>query len=128
MLRVVTVLDLSRADLVGWVRRYEHAWRSPGTDRLAELFAPEATYSQGPFEAPVVGLSAIARMWDAEREGPDEEFTMSAEPVAVEGRTGVVRVHVEYRAPAQEWADLWIITLDDSLRCTAFEEWPVAPD
>jgi signal transduction histidine kinase len=27
----------------------------------------------------------------------------------------------------QEYRDLWIVTLDDDGRCTAFEEWPFAP-
>ena len=48
----------------------------------------------GPYEKPHPGLEAIGGMWEAERLGPDEEFEMSSEVVAVEGDTGVARVEV----------------------------------
>ena len=35
-----------------WVRRYEELWRTPGTDRLGELFAPGATYLPSPWADP----------------------------------------------------------------------------
>lgn len=37
------------------------------------------------------GLDAIARFWDAERDGADEDFSMSSEVVAVVEETAVVR-------------------------------------
>src|SRR6266496_3901003 len=61
---------MDRAGVQAWVALYERAWRTPGTEVLAELFAPEATYQTAPFEEPFQGLPAIAAMWEAEREGP----------------------------------------------------------
>ena len=54
-------------------------------------------------------------MWDAERLGPDEEFEMTSEIVAVEGDTGVARVEVATTALPQEkeYRDLWIVRLDE---------------
>jgi hypothetical protein len=67
-------------------------------------------------------------MWEAERLGPDEEFEMSSEVVAVEGDTGVARVDVQYRAPkSKEYRDLWIVRLNDARLCFHFEEWPFWP-
>jgi hypothetical protein len=67
-------------------------------------------------------------MWEAERLGPDEEFEMSGEVVAVDGDTGVARVEVRYGAPKdKEYRDLWIIRLDEAGRCFQFEEWPFWP-
>jgi hypothetical protein len=118
-----------RAALASWVERYERAWRSPGTATLAELFTDDASYSTGPYETPHVGLDAIAGMWDAEREGPDEIFTMTSAIVAAEGGTGVVRVEVRYGEPLrQEYRDLWIVDLGADGRCRAFEEWPFWPE
>lgn len=93
-----------------WIAAYERAWRTPGTAVLDELFTEDATYQQAPYREPVVGRSAIASMWEAERAGPDETFRMTSEPVAVDGDTGVVRVEVAYGEPVRrEYRDLWII-------------------
>jgi ketosteroid isomerase-like protein len=119
---------MDRVQLTDWIERYERAWRTPGTDVLGDLFAEDATYSTGPYENPHRGLPAIARMWEAERIGPDEEFEMSAEVVAVEGDTGVARIEVQYGAPkGKAYRDLWIVRLDESGLCSHFEEWPFWP-
>ena len=111
-----------------WVAAYERVWRTPGTGALAEIFTPDATYSQGPYRDSVVGLPAIGDMWEAERDGPDEVFSMSSEVVAVDGDTAVVRLAVEYGKPAtEEYVDLWIIKFAEDGRCRHFEEWPYWP-
>ena len=117
---------MDRTGLRAWVELYERAWRTAGTELLAELFSPEATYQTAPFEEPFRGLPAIAAMWEA---GQGEEvFTMGSEVVAVEGDTGVVRVVVRYGDPVrQEYRDLWVVRLDAAGRCIAFEEWPFWP-
>ena len=112
-----------------WLSDYEAAWRAPGTEHLAALFTTDAIYLQSPYERPVAGLSAIQQMWEAEREGPDEVFTLDTEIVAVEGPTAVVRAEVRYAGPpSQEYRDLWVIRLADDGRCRWFEEWPYWPD
>jgi ketosteroid isomerase-like protein len=118
---------LTRDRLQAWIESYERAWRAPGTDQLAELFADEATYRTAPFENPFRGLAAISEFWEAGRDGPDEEFTMSSEIVAVEGDTGVARIEVRYGATGIHYRDIWIVRLDESERCVHFEEWPFWP-
>jgi hypothetical protein len=117
---------VDRTGLRAWVELYERAWRSPGTELLAELFAPEATYQTAPFEEPFCGLPAIAAMWEAGQ--GDEVFTMRSEVVAVEGDVGVARVVVRYGDPVrQEYRDLWVVRFDSAGRCIALEEWPFWP-
>ncbi|MDQ7903910.1 nuclear transport factor 2 family protein [Phytohabitans sp. ZYX-F-186] len=119
---------MDRSDVLSWVDAYERAWHSPGTAALAEIFTDDASYLQGPYREPVVGLPAIARMWEAERAGPDEAFDMSRDVVAVDGDTAVVRVEVRYGPPLDEqWRDLWIVRFAAGGRCAWFEEWPIAP-
>ena len=119
---------MDRTHLRDWVRGYERLWRAPGTEGLAELFSEDAFYSMGPFDREVLGLEALATLWDVEREGPDEDFEMTSEVVAVDGDTGVVRVEVHYGPPKDEhYRDLWIVRLDDEGRCFHFEEWPHWP-
>jgi ketosteroid isomerase-like protein len=119
---------MDRPQLTDWLQRYERAWRTPGTDVLAELFTEDASYSGAPYEDPQRGLAAIREMWEAERRAPDEEFEMSSEVVAVEGDTGVVRVEVHYGPPQdRDYRDLWIVRLDEGGLCSHFEEWPFWP-
>jgi ketosteroid isomerase-like protein len=119
---------MDRRRVAEWVRAYEEAWRAPGIEAIDALFTPDATYSQAPYHEPVVGAPAIAEMWEAEREGPEEVFRMDSDVVAVENDTGVVRVRVLYGDPVtQEFADLWVITFAPDGRCRSFEEWPFWP-
>ena len=114
-------------DVRRWVEAYERVWRTPGTDALAEVFTDDATYLMSPWAEPVRGLEAIRGLWDAERDGPDEEFSMTSEVVAVEGGVGVIRAEVTY-AGGTTWRDLWVLSFADDGRCRAFEEWPFAPE
>ncbi|WP_026874573.1 YybH family protein [Jiangella gansuensis] len=119
---------MDRAHVTSWVEGYERAWRSPGVTALAELFAADGSYLQGPYRQPVLGLAAIEEMWEAERDGPDEVFSMVTEVIAVDGDTAVVRADVAYGDPVtQEYRDLWIVRFDDDGCCREFEEWPFAP-
>jgi ketosteroid isomerase-like protein len=119
---------VDRDHVTRWVAAYEAAWRAAGTEALAGIFAADATYRPGPYEEPVSGLTAIARMWEAERDGPGEVFELTSEIVAADNDTAVVRAEVRYGDPvAQEWRDLWIIRFAPDGRCASFEEWPFAP-
>jgi uncharacterized protein (TIGR02246 family) len=119
---------LDREQLEDWIAGYERAWRTPGTEALAELFAPDASYSTAPYAQPHIGLEAIAELWEREREGPGEPFEMESEVVAVDGDVGVARIEVRYGGPRrQEYRDIWIVRLDAEGRCAAFEEWPFWP-
>jgi ketosteroid isomerase-like protein len=120
---------MDRDHVTRWVAAYEAAWRAAGTEALAGIFTADAIYRQGPYEEPVVGLPAIARMWEAERDGPGEAFEMTFEVVAADADTGVVRTEVRYSDPVtQEYRDLWIIRFAADGLCASFEEWPFAPD
>jgi hypothetical protein len=120
---------VDRDHVTRWVAAYEAAWRAAGTEALAGIFTPDARYWPGPYEEPVRGLAAIARMWEAERDGPGEVFEMISEIVAAEDVTAVVRAEVRYGDPVnEEWRDLWIVRFAPDGRCASFEEWPFAPE
>ena len=111
-----------------WVAGYERAWRTAGAEPLAELFTPDVSYLPSPWADPIVGLDALGTWWDAERDGPDEDFTMTSEVIAVEGDRAVVRLDVDYRRDVpSRWRDLWVLRFAPDGRCAAFEEWPFAP-
>lgn len=116
-----------------WIEGYERAWRTAGTASLAGLFAPDIVYLHSPYAEPVVGLDALAQDWEAQRQSPDELFTMvtqvvAVDPTATEGFTGVARVLVRYGDPVvQEYQDLWVVVFDSDGRARRFEEWPFWP-
>lgn len=119
---------MTREALDHWLRGYERAWRSPGTDALRELFTEDATYLLSPYQDPVVGLEEIAAMWEREREGPEEVFEMTSEVFAVDGERAVVRVEVHYDDPVEaEFRDIWLLRFEGG-RCAHFEEWAYWPD
>jgi SnoaL-like domain len=119
---------IDRPAVEHWVSEYERAWRTPGTGDLPALFSSGATYLRSPYEEPIVGLDAIRTMWEEEREGADEVFTLAAEIVAIDGETAVVRAEVRYGRPLrQEYRDLWILRFDADGRCWWFEEWAYWP-
>jgi hypothetical protein len=118
----------TRAFVIDWLAGYERAWRTPGTAGLGELFSDDAGYRLDPYDAPIEGLQAIASMWERERVGPDEEFTMQSTIVAVDGDIAVLRLEVHYEGPPpSEYRDLWILEFDQAGRCRSFEEWPFWP-
>jgi ketosteroid isomerase-like protein len=118
-----------RAMVSRWLADYEAAWRAPGTEGLTGIFTDDAGYRHSPYEEPVVGLDAIRLMWDQDRDGPGEIFTLATEIVAVDGTAAVVRAEVRYGDPVrQEYRDLWVMRLGDDGRCSWFEEWPYWPE
>ncbi len=119
---------MDRNDVQAWVRDYERAWRTAGTETLGQLFTDDATYRMSPWREAVRGLDEIARLWEAERAGPDEQFTLATSVLAVDGEVAVVRAEVEYARPSAPWRDLWVLSMEPDGRCRAFEEWPCSPD
>src|SRR3954469_6069282 len=118
---------VDREAVLEWIAAYEHAWRTPGTAALVDVFAPDVMYRPSPWADPLHGLDALSGFWATEREGPGETFRMVSDVVALDGATAVIRITVQY-GDGERWRDLWIVTFDADGRCRAFEEWPFAPD
>lgn len=119
---------MDRDGVEAWAAGYERLWRTPGTERLGELFTADVSYLASPWATAAFGLDALARFWETERVSADEVFDMRRAVLAVEGDRAVVRVEVDYAASGTQWRDLWVLEFADDGRCRAFEEWPFAPD
>ena len=120
---------MDRESVARWVRDYEAVWRTADVAApLRALFHDDATYRMGPFQEAHTGLPAIERLWHAERAGPDEDFAMASEIVAVDDDIAVVRVEVRYGPPEpRHFLDQWLLRFAPDGRCLAFEEWPFWP-
>lgn len=118
---------MDRKRVERWLAGYERAWRTAGTDGLGELFTPDVEYVPSPWAEPLGGLLELGAHWESERDGPDEEFAMKSDVLAVEMETAVVRVDVEYGSSGRAWRNLWVLAFSTGGRCSRFEEWPFAP-
>jgi ketosteroid isomerase-like protein len=118
---------MDRDSVMAWVAGYERAWRANDLAAVESLFSEHARYRPSPYEPDIVGHEAIKRFWPEDDDGT--QFTMTAEPVSVEGRDAVVRVQVNYRgAKPQEYRDLWVLRFADDGRVEDYEEWAYWPD
>lgn len=115
-----------RREVMAWVAAYEEAWRASDADAVGRLFTPDATYLRSPYDdEPLHGHDAIRGFW---RVDEDARFTVTAEPVAVDGPDAVVRLEVRYLAPReQEYRDLWVLRFASDGRVEHFEEWAYWP-
>ena len=110
-----------------WVERYVAAWRSNDSTDITALFTPDATYRTSPFDVPRLGREAIVRGWLDDKDEPGTwSFTydvVATEPVGViEGRT-------VYTEPDREYANIWLIDLDDAgTAARAFTEYYMSRD
>jgi SnoaL-like domain len=108
-----------------WVAGYEDAWRSGDRSGVTRLFTEDARYRTSPYEKSMVGHAEIQAYWLVD-EG--KTFTVSSEPVAVEGPAAVVRLEVQYREPvAKQYRDLWVLHFAEDGRVEDFEEWVYWP-
>ncbi|MGY1710461.1 YybH family protein [Geodermatophilus sp. SYSU D00758] len=116
---------MDRAGVMQWVTDYERAWREGDVAGVARLFTDDARYRRSPYEPSKVGHAEIQGFW---RDDEGRTFTVTAEPVAVEGRDAVVRLEVRYGDPEpQQYRDLWVLRFAGDGRVEDFEEWAYWP-
>lgn len=116
---------VDRDTVMQWVAGYERAWRDGDVAAVPRLFTDDARYRRSPYEPADVGHAGVRAFWLVDQ---GRTFTVTAEPVAVEGRDAVVRLEVRYGDPvAQEYRDLWVLRFAPDGRVEDFEEWAYWP-
>jgi hypothetical protein len=116
---------MDRQHVMEWVGAYERAWRANDPGAVPQLFTQDVRYARSPYDEPLVGHAAVAEFWTTDA---GAEFTLTAEPVAVEDATAVVRALVRYAPPdPQEYTDLWLLRFAADGRVADFEEWAYWP-
>lgn len=117
---------MDRDTVMTWVAAYEAAWRGEDLRAVETLFTEDARYARSPYDDPLRGHGEIRDFWLVDA---GEPFTMTVEPVAVDGSTAVVQVEVRYGDPVeQEYRDLWVLRFADDGRVEEFTEWAYWPD
>ena len=116
-----------RDALSSWVERYVAAWRSNDSSDIAALFTPDAVYRTAPFVTPRQGQDAIVGGWLDDRDEPGTwSFTYN---VVATDPVGVVEGRTVYSGPDLEYANIWLIDLDDTgTAARAFTEYYMRRD
>lgn len=105
-----------------WVDAYVHAWNSNDPAEIGALFADEALYYTGPFDAPWQGRGEIVRRWLARQDAPGST-SFRFEVLAATPEACIVRGWTQYQKPPREFSNIWLVRLDADGRCREFTEW-----
>jgi ketosteroid isomerase-like protein len=112
---------VDRSEVAAWVDRYVEAWRSNDPQQIGGLFTDDASYFTAPHREPWAGRQGIVDGWLDRKDEPDD-WTFRYEVLGVDGPTGFVRGWTTYRTDS-DYANLWVIRLDDQGRAREFIEW-----
>jgi ketosteroid isomerase-like protein len=117
---------LTTTALEKWLAGYERAWESRDAARAAELFTPNATYHEMPFEAPKTGQAGIREYWSSVT-ADQRDIDFKSQVVAVNGQTGIAHWSATLTAASTgarvELDGMFVLTFDSSGRCTELREW-----
>lgn len=111
-----------------WLAAYERAWRSDDPEEIAALFEPAARYRTAPWRDPYVGVEAIVQWWVGQANSTIP-WTFEYDIVAKADDLYVVRGVTRYPEgfepgdEAQDFDNIWLVTLCDSGRAIEFVEY-----
>src|SRR4051812_7195223 len=108
-------------ELTAWLDRYRTAWTSNEPDDIRALFTEDAEYRYHPWDEPLTGHEAIVAGWLDSKDEPGD-WTFEWEPVAEQGRIGVVEGRTVYRN-GPSYRNLWVVELAEDGRAARFTEW-----
>jgi ketosteroid isomerase-like protein len=109
------------APLRRWVDAYREAWESNDPRAVAALFTPGGVYQVEPWWIQN-GREEIVSGWLAHADAPgDTSFHWWH--VARDGDLWVLEARTRYHSLGRDYANLWLVELDDEGRARAFSEW-----
>jgi hypothetical protein len=113
---------MSDPDYEAWVERYISAWRSNDPDEIGALFSDDAAYLPTSYSEPWQGRDKIVAEWLA-RKDEVGDWTFEYDVIGAIDGIGFVRGVTVYPKDAEEYHNLWEVSLDKSGSCTRFVEW-----
>ena len=114
-------------ELDRWLDVYGRAWERRDVDAFVACFTDDALYQWGPWSEPLRGHGEI-RTKTEQAVSQQQGVQFGHEPLAItsDGR-GIARWWVSMHVPAEgtieEDEGIFLVTLDESGRCTDFREW-----
>jgi len=118
--------ELTKSALEAWLARYEQAWETRDPARAAELFTETASYTEMPFDDPMVGRAAIRDYW-TNVTADQRDVAFESQVIAVDGSTGVAHWRAEFRLESSGAGvtldGVFVLTFDAMGRCESLREW-----
>jgi SnoaL-like domain len=117
-----------RDGLRDWLEGFARAWETRDPELVVPLFTERASYREGPFEQPLIGVDELRAYWS--RLPPArEDISFGYEILAVTDSGGIANWRGSYtRADVDERIEvdgILLISLDSERRCRDFREWSV---
>jgi ketosteroid isomerase-like protein len=117
-------LDHDRLSL--WLERFGRAWKTRDPERAAELFTKDVSYSEAPFEKPLIGTDELRAHWSGLPKAR-EDISFTSEILASTEVGGIAHWHGSYSREEDgghvELDGILVISLDDEGMCREFREW-----
>jgi ketosteroid isomerase-like protein len=117
---------LTTAALEKWLAGYERAWETRDAARAAELFTPNASYHEMPFDAPKTGQAGIREYWSSVT-ADQRDIDFKSQVVAVNSQTGIAHWSATFTSASTgarvELDGVFALTFDSSGRCSELREW-----
>jgi len=109
------------APLRRWVDAYRDAWETNDPDAVAALFTADGVYKVEPWWIQN-GREEIVTGWLEHADKPgDTEFHWWH--VARDGDLWILEARTRYHSLGKDYANLWLVELDDEGRARGFSEW-----
>jgi ketosteroid isomerase-like protein len=109
------------APLRRWIDAYRDAWETNDPEAIAGLFTADGIYQIEPWWT-VRGREAIVAGWLEHADAPGDT-TFQWWHVARDGDLWIVEARISYPKLGRDYANLWLIELDDEGRARGFAEW-----
>ncbi|HEX3736053.1 MAG TPA: nuclear transport factor 2 family protein [Solirubrobacterales bacterium] len=109
------------APLRRWIDAYAAAWGSNEPEAIAALFTPDGVYRAEPWVT-WTGRKEIVAGWLEHADAPgDAEFRWWH--LARDGDLWIVEARTAYPKVGRDYANLWLVELDEEGRARGFAEW-----
>ncbi|HEY5333059.1 MAG TPA: nuclear transport factor 2 family protein [Solirubrobacterales bacterium] len=109
------------APLRRWIDAYLEAWESNDPEAIAALFTVDAIYRLEPWET-WTGREAIVAGWLEHADAPGDAVFRWWH-LARDGDLWIVEARTDYVRLERDYANLWLVELDDAGRARGFSEW-----
>jgi uncharacterized protein (TIGR02246 family) len=109
------------APLRRWIDAYRIAWETNDAEAVAALFTLDGVYKIEPWET-WTGREGIVAGWLEHADEPGDT-TFHWWHVARDGDLWILEARTRYHSLGKDYANLWLVELDDEGRARGFSEW-----
>lgn len=115
-------MEITEERVTAWVTGYVTAWRSTDPADIAAIFAADGESYEWPYETAWIGRDEIIKGWQARRAWQEGGWSFDWELLTINGDTFAVKGVGAYKELGN-FANLWVVTLDEEGKCSVMRMW-----